>query len=123
QVLPRFTAVGRLVNTVAGHIDVTDRPGLAGSGPDRVWLRRSDRQRADGRCFLIIEDRLPFRAAIGGLEHPTRGGTGGVRVVIAGRGGEGGDPVTDYRAQKPEAELRRLMLRGLTLGVSHSDRQ
>src|SRR5689334_12928888 len=68
HVLPRLPAVGRLVHTVAGYIDVTDRPCLTGSRPDCVRLGWSDRQRANRCGFLIIEDGLPLRATIRGLE-------------------------------------------------------
>src|SRR3954462_8562537 len=56
---PGLSAVARLVHTIAGHVDVADRPGLAGSGPDGFRLRRSHGHRADRCRLLVIEDRIP----------------------------------------------------------------
>src|SRR3954464_7960699 len=93
---PSLTAVGRLVHTIASHVDVTDPPGLAGSGPDRFRLRRSHGHCANRCRLLIIEDRIPFRAAIGCLEYSAGSGSDVVSVALTRCRREGGHAIAHH---------------------------
>ena len=67
HVRPVLTGVDRFVHAVADR-RVVARVALAGAGVDHVGIRRRDGDRPDGGDRLIVEDRLPRDAAVGGLE-------------------------------------------------------
>src|SRR5262249_46867483 len=71
RVLPGPPGVGRLVDTVADR-DVAADERLASAGPDDVGIGRRDGERADRGDRLVVEDRLPVRAVVGGLEDAAR---------------------------------------------------
>ena len=72
HMLPGFARVGGAIDAVANDNVAADER-FAGSDPDYIRIRGSDRQRADGRHRLVVEDGLPVHASVGGLEHTARG--------------------------------------------------
>ena len=64
-------AVGRLVDADAGH-GRAEEVRLAGANPDDVGIRGRDRDVADARRGLVLEDGLPRRAVVVGLPHAAR---------------------------------------------------
>src|SRR5207248_11318054 len=67
HLLPRFSGVGRLVDAVAPRRALTI-VRFAAAGPDDRWIGWRDRDCADRRRSLIIEHRLPRRAAVARFE-------------------------------------------------------
>ena len=63
---PRLAAVAAAVDAVAER-RVVARVLLAGADVDDVGIRRRQRDLADRQHVLVVEDRLPGRAAVDGL--------------------------------------------------------
>ena len=68
EVRPRLAGVGGLVDAVAGR-QVGPLLRLAGADVDDVGIRGRHRQRADRAGGLLVEDRQPGAAGVGGLPH------------------------------------------------------
>src|SRR5580658_3934131 len=83
-------AVGRLVNAVA-VTHVVARIAFARSGPDRLIVGWIDRDRADCRDTLIVEDGIPRLTAVGGFPNPAARGAHVVEFGIRRRTGNPGD--------------------------------
>src|SRR5688500_18072440 len=68
HVLPRLSAVGRLVDPITprGALSVI---GFSGANPDDVRISWIDRDIADRNRTLTVEDVLPGRAAVHGLQE------------------------------------------------------
>src|SRR5438445_13819149 len=66
---------------------VAANAGFAGADVDHVVIRVRDRDAADGRGALLVEDRLPHTSAVGRLPH-----TAGYRaeVIDIGLAGDAG---------------------------------
>ena len=64
-----------------------------------------DGERADGLRGLVVEDRRPAHAAVGGLPDAARRRADVVGAGIAGDAGSGGDAVADRRSHEAEAEI------------------
>ena len=90
QIAPRLAAIERLVHAVA-EADAVARVGLARAHPDDVRIMRIDRDVADGDGGLVIENRSPGGAAVGGLEQAARGGGDVDQRRIAGNAFESRD--------------------------------
>src|SRR5262249_5324167 len=71
------------------------------------WIGWRDGDRADGRAGLVVEDRLPRRAAVDRLHHATRGGGDVDDVGIALHHGDVID-ATAHDGRTDLAELQRL---------------
>ena len=88
QVHPRLSAVGGLVDPIAGGKVGALQPFTGADVDDaRIGWRNGDR--SDRARGLIVEDRVPGSSVIGGLEHPTihRPDVEDVRLLAhAGRG-------------------------------------
>src|SRR5258706_13488235 len=64
--LPGFAGVGRFVDAVTdGKIGALQ--AFAAAGVDDVWIGRRHGDRADRAGGLIVEDRLPGVAVVGGF--------------------------------------------------------
>src|SRR5580658_1870019 len=119
HVLPGSTGIRGLVDSVAHHVTVADRPGLTGPCPHRARLGRCDRECSDGCDILLVEDRFPAVAAIDRLPYPAGGGPGVVDARIARDCGDGRYPVADLRPHETKLEgafllgVRRLLLLGV----------
>ena len=105
HVRPCLACVRGLVDAVAHHIDVADRPCLAGSRPDRRWLRRRYGERANRGRRLFIEDRVPTIAAIRRLPHAARRGARVIGARVAWNAGDRRYAIAYTRADKAKAEL------------------
>src|SRR5271170_7047704 len=70
--VPRFSGVDGLVDAVAADNVSTDAC-FAGSDVDDVGIGLSHRDRADGGrgAFLLVEERRPVDASVGGLPDAT----------------------------------------------------
>src|SRR2546421_7734936 len=68
---PGLARVRRFVDALA-HRDVTANPGFAGAGPDYIWIRWRDGQRADRGDGLTIEDRFPMHSAVSRFPNTAR---------------------------------------------------
>jgi hypothetical protein len=75
-------------------------------------LRRRDCQRADRRHFLIIEDRLPLRAAVRRLPNAARRCADVNNQRIAGLANNRRCTIS-HRANVAELQLRKRILRSL----------
>ena len=102
HVRPGLPGVDRLVDAVADHVAVADRPGFAGAGPDHVGIGRRHRERADRRDRHAVGDRRPADAAVGGLPDAARRGAGVVDRRIAGHAGDRRDAVADDGTEEAE---------------------
>src|SRR5205807_1656308 len=69
--LPGLARINRFVDSLP-YRDMTANPRFAGSGPNDVRIRRSNRQRANRRNRLRVEYRFPMNAAIDRLENSAR---------------------------------------------------
>ena len=69
--LPGLPRVQRFVNPAADGNVASDKR-LTGSRPHDIRIRRRDRERANRRDFLIIEDGRPVDSGIDGLPDPSR---------------------------------------------------
>ena len=126
---PRLAGVGRLVDAVAHHVHVADRPGFTGAGPHDIRIAWRDRERTDRLRGLVVERRLPRQPAVGGFPHATGRRA---RVIDAGLAGDTGrrrDPSRILRTGVLEARranrLRRLRSRRRAAAAlrRHGDRQ
>ena len=70
---PVLAAVGRFIDAVADRHAVA-RPTLAGADPNRVGVRRIQRDRADRLNRFLVEDGLERGAAVGRLPDSAGGG-------------------------------------------------
>ena len=75
HVCPGLALVDGLVDSVARHVDVADGPRFTRSRPDHFVIGRSHGQRSDGGHGLVVEDRIPCRAAVGGFPNAARCGS------------------------------------------------
>src|SRR2546423_145493 len=114
---PGLAGVARFVDPLADR-DVTANPCLAGPGPDNVWIRWRDRERADRLHGLIVEDLLPVHAAVSRLGDAARRAPRVVDERIAGNSGDRRNPVAlwpDVAPAKAAVDVwtgtRRLTLR------------
>src|SRR5262249_58208891 len=74
NLFPALAAVSGLVDSVTG-LDIVTNVGFARAHVDDVWIRWSNRQRADGGNRLVVEHGLPVVAAVSRLPDSTcRGG-------------------------------------------------
>ena len=92
MLLPGGAGVGGLVDAVAHHVAVADRPRFAGAGPHDARIRRRDRERADRLHRLLVEDRREGPRAVGGLPDAARRGADVVGRRVARGAGDGRDP-------------------------------
>ena len=92
HVRPGLASVGRFVDAVA-NLDVRPDVRVTRAGPHDVCIRWCDRERADGRGGLVVEDRVPVQSAVGGLEDTARGRAGEDRVRVARHTGHRVDAV------------------------------
>src|SRR5258705_2172757 len=96
-------------------------PRFAGARPDDVRVGRRNRERANRGDRLIVEDGLPMRASVSGLEDPARSGAGVIGVRLTGHAADCADSVanrTDVtlskRSQRLTADLLDISERELT---------
>ena len=102
EVSPRRAGVDRLVDAVAHHVAVANRPGFAGAGPHGFGIGRGHGQGADGGYRLVVEDGREGRAAVGGLPHATGRGACVIDGRIARDPGGRRDAVADRRTHEAE---------------------
>ena len=118
HVFPRLAGVGRLEDAQPGHGAAED-VGFARAGPDDVGIGHGDGQVTDGHGRLIVEDRLPGRAGVHGLEDAARGRAGiEDRAAAGGDGDVGAAPAEVEGADEAPLDVleRRLGLEGLVAG-------
>src|SRR5262245_1424703 len=65
---PRLPGIGGLVDAVADR-DVPSDEHFAGPHPHDIWIGWSNRDGADRRNVLLVEERLPVQTGIGRLEQ------------------------------------------------------
>src|SRR5262249_21968385 len=82
DVLPGLAAVGGLVHAVAPR-DAVARVVLAGADPHDVGVGRRHRDGTDAQGRLVVEDRLPAVAAVGGLPDAAGRGAEVDRLGVA----------------------------------------
>ena len=104
HVRPRLARVHRLVDAVADHVAVADRPGLARPGPDDARVGWRDGERADGRDRHAVADRRPADAAVRRFPDAARGSARVVDRRVAGNTRDGGDAIADRRPEESERE-------------------
>ena len=105
HVRPRLAGVGGLVDPIAHHITVANRPSFPGSGPDGAWIRRRDGQRADGRGGLLVEYWRPAISAVSGFPHAAGCRSCIVSAWISRHSGHSRYTIPNLRANKPEPKL------------------
>ena len=88
--LPGAPAVAAAVDAVTPR-DVTAADVLAGAHPDDVGVHRVERDRADRKRRLIVEDRRPRRPGVGGLPDATRSHRDEPRAAVARVDGDVGN--------------------------------
>ncbi len=82
-----------------------------------LGIGRGHGQRADGGHRLVVENRAPAAAAVGGLPDAARRRADVVGVRVAGNARGGRDAVADRRTHEAEPQaLGRTDLRALPLG-------
>ena len=97
---PRLAGIGRLVDAVARR-DVAADLGLARADVDDVGVRGGDGDGTDRRTGdLIVGDRLPGHAAVGGLPETA---AGGAEVVLERAPGAARDGDRSAAALRPDA--------------------
>ena len=126
DVRPVLPGIGGDVNPVAHHVAVANRPSFAGAYPDHAWVRRRYGDGADGCHRLLVEDRLPAIAGVGGFPDAAGRGTCVVRARVAGDTGDRSDPVACARPEK--AKTKRVFVgaragRSLRVGNGHASCQ
>ena len=85
--LPRLAGIGREVHA-APVDDVVADVALARAHPDEVRVRRRERDRPDRGRRLVVEDRVPGVAPVGGLPHAARRRADVVDLRLAGNAGD-----------------------------------
>ena len=126
HVLPRLTAVDRLVDAVAVRNRVP-RVRLAGADPDDVGVRRGDRHVADRDGRFFVKLMFECQTVVHRLEQsaPGRGDPVGTRVVLDDRQGRDPPPHVRRPERSPGQGLDPLGTKrwkdGVRLGVSFSD--
>ena len=118
HVRPRAAGVHRLVDAVADHVAVANRPRFAGAGPDDVRIGGRDGERADRRHRHAVGHRHPADAAVGRLPHAARRGAGVIDRRIARHAGDRRDAVADDGAEEAEREAVRLRAAAALGGMS-----
>jgi len=81
---PGLAFVFGLVDAVAGGL-------FAGAGVEDFGVGGGDGEGADGGYALLVEDRLPDVAGVGGLPDAATGCAEVVYVGVVGNAGDGGD--------------------------------
>src|SRR5690349_11082581 len=105
HVLPRLAGVGG--HEHAAPVDhVIPGVPLSRAHPDDARVRRRERDGADGRGGLILEDRFPGIPAVRGLPDSARPGPDVVHVAVARHADHRGDaPAADGRTEITELEI------------------
>ena len=93
HVLPGLAGIGGLVDPVADR-DVAADPCFPCAGPHDVGVGRGDGERTDRLHRLVIEDRLPVHAAVGGFPDAARGRPGVVDALVARDAGDRGHAIS-----------------------------
>ena len=88
DVRPRLAGIGGLVQPVA-HCKVRSNDSGAGADVNDVRIARCHGNRADGPRGLLVEDRLPVRAVVGGAPDTAVIEAGVSNVGLRGRPGDG----------------------------------
>src|SRR5260221_1745133 len=97
---PSLSSVSGLINSVAHHVAVTDRPGLTGSRPHDTGIGRGNRQRTNGRGGLLVKNRCPTVASIDRFPDSAGCRTRVVRAWIARDPSDGGNAIPDLGTHK-----------------------
>src|SRR5215469_12768025 len=101
---PGLAPVGRPIDAVPHHVGVANHPGFAGADPNDVVIGGIDGDSPDRRGRFLIENRLPFVAAVCRFPDSSRRGPGVVSGRIPGNPGDRSDPISHYRTHKAKAE-------------------
>ncbi len=102
---PGGAAVEGAVDPVAGGA-VPAGGDLAGAHPEGLRLGRSRRQRADRSGGLVLEQRAPGAAGVGGFPHAAVGGAEKESLRPPGHPGRARRPAGAQRADEPPAQCR-----------------
>ncbi len=87
-ILPGLAAIDSFVDAIAlGR--VAANAAFTGADVNHVRVRGSDRNTADRRRRLFIEDRIPGHGSVGGLPHTATGRAEVINVGIAGNADRG----------------------------------
>ena len=113
HVRPCAPRVDRLIHAVANR-DVTSDPRLTRAGPDGIRGAPRHGKRAHGVHFLVVEDRVPMDAAIGGLPETARRCAGVVGVRVADHSGHRRHTI----AHRPDVAPAKRGRRGRRVGTA-----
>src|SRR5262249_28474544 len=101
---PVLAGVDGLVDAVAHGIAFADQGILAGASPDDAGVRRRDGESADGLNGLLVKNRRPAIAAVGGLPDAAGRGARVVSAGIARHTDRRRDAIADSWADKTKSE-------------------
>ena len=109
QMRPRFSGVGGFVDAIAGR-EIRALQSFAAAHVNDIRVGRSNGKRADGTAGLIVENRIPGVAEIGGLPDAAvdRGHVEDIRLMRHAGDGHGAAPAE--RADATPAHFRKEFL-------------
>ncbi len=103
--LPALARVGRHEHAATVHYVIARVP-FPGAHPDDVRVRRCERDGADRRRRLVLEDRFPRIAPVDRLPYAARRRTDVVQVAVSRHADHGGHTTTGHRgAEVSELEV------------------
>src|SRR6267378_6757786 len=113
--LPGLAGVDGFVYSVSAD-DVAANASLSRADINNVWIGFGNRERADGRrsVLLLVEERLPVEAAIGGLPDAACNAAKIISVVLADDTGNGENPPA---AKRPDEAIGEPLPRALVLFI------
>src|SRR5581483_8141692 len=113
DVRPGLTGVHGFIHPVAEG-DVAANAGFAGADVDDVGIGRRHGNAADGRDRLLIEERNPGDAGVGGFPDAAGDRAEIIRVGIAGNAGDREDATaTEWSDETPFHFLERVLVESL----------
>src|SRR5229473_4217189 len=118
QMRPGFSSVGRFVDTIAGR-EIGALQSFAAADIDDVRIGRSNGESADGAARLVVENRIPSVAEIGGLPDAAVDGGHVENVGLVRHAGDGNGAASAERADAAPAHFGIELLIEL-LGVRRS---
>ena len=100
----RFSRIHGLVNPVAHHIAVANRPGFARPGPNNTWVGRRHRQRADRGHRLAVKNGSPIVSTVRSLPHAARCRPRVIRARVSRNSSNGRHAIADTWPDESESE-------------------
>ncbi len=118
DVLPCSSAIVASVHAIA-RCQIGPDIGLARAHVDHLGIRRSNSERTDGSDGLLVEDRLPDGAGIGGLPHAAIDAAEEKVLVAAGHTADGDHAACTKRADQSPAQTIEQLGRKLLRACRH----